>query len=310
MTRRIVAILGFALAMVVVVGLVSRREGISSRIRLVQQKLSGDLVGVNWTELAIRMAPGAVHTELRRLLMPGLPHWWKKLERPSGEEKPWRMAFAFEGPTTCLAKLDCHVSVLQHGKTPHDLHQHDDEEIIIPLSGTVDILSASDIDSSEPQVETIQRGQFIYHAPRRPHTIRAAGDGEATYLILRWEGELADRSPLLPSSVFSMSEIPPPDGAARGFSTELIFESPTPHLEKLHCHQSTIAPGGGYDAHADNYDVVIVVLEGVVETLGEQIGADSVIFYSANRPHGMRNPGTSPARYLPFEFHSDAASDH
>jgi hypothetical protein len=195
--------------------------------------------------------------------------------------------------------------------TPHDFHQHDDEEIIIPLAGMVDILTRPETGASESQLETIGRGQFVYHAPLRPHTICGAGAGPATYLVLRWQGRPGpQRSALLPSSVFTMSAASSPDEAERGFAPKLLFESPTPYLEKLHCHWSTMQPAAGYAPHADNYDVVIVVLEGVVETLDQQIGADSVIFYSANRPHGMRNPGTSPARYLVFEFHANAAPDH
>lgn len=309
MSRRTATLSVFVLAGIVFLGLVSRREGVLYRMRLAQHKISGDLVGVTWTELAVRMAPASWHTGLRRVL-PGQPHWWKKLDYRAVETEPWRMFGVFNGPTACLEKLDCHVSVLQQGKTPHDLHQHDDEEIIVPLSGRFDILTAPESGASEPQVETIERGQFVYHAPQRPHTIRGAGAGQGTYLVLRWQGRPGpERTPLLTSSVFDMSEIPA-GGAEQGFATKLIVESPTPHLQKLHCHLSTMQPAKGYEAHADNYDVVIVVLEGVVETLDQQIGADSVIFYSANRPHGMRNPGTSPAKYLVFEFHADAAPDH
>lgn len=310
MTRRTTLLSVFVLAGIVFLGLVSRREGVQYRLRLVQHKLSGDLVGVTGAELAVRMAPASWHAGLRRVLLPSQPHWWKKLDYPTDEAKPWRLYGIFYGPTTCLAKLDCHVSVLQQGKTPHDLHQHDDEEIIIPLSGRFDILTGPESGASEPQVETVERGQFVYHAPQRPHTIRGAAPGQATYLVLRWQGRLGpERTPLLSSSVFALNEIPP-GGAEPGFATKLIVESPTPHLEKLHSHLSTMQPAAGYGAHADNYDVVIVVLDGVVETIDEQISADSVIFYSANRPHGMRNPGTSPARYLVFEFHTDAAPDH
>jgi hypothetical protein len=45
------------------------------------------------------------------------------------------------------------------------------------------------------------------------------------------------------------------------------------------------------------------VLEGTLETLGTKVGQDSVIFYAAGEPHGMRNVGDVPAVYLVFEFH-------
>ena len=47
-----------------------------------------------------------------------------------------------------------------------------------------------------------------------------------------------------------------------------------------------------------------MVLEGEIETLGERVGAHSVIFYPAGEPHGMRNPGEAVAKYVVFEFHA------
>jgi hypothetical protein len=41
-----------------------------------------------------------------------------------------------------------------------------------------------------------------------------------------------------------------------------------------------------------------------VETLGEEAGPNSVVFYAAGEKHGMRNVGDVPARYLVFEFHA------
>ncbi len=40
-----------------------------------------------------------------------------------------------------------------------------------------------------------------------------------------------------------------------------------------------------------------------METLGEQVGPNGVIFYAAGEPHGMKNVGDGPAVYLVFEFH-------
>lgn len=36
--------------------------------------------------------------------------------------------------------------------------------------------------------------------------------------------------------------------------------------------------------------------------------APSVIYYQAGEPHGMRNVGRQPARYLVFEFHAAISS--
>ena len=88
-----------------------------------------------------------------------------------------------------------------------------------------------------------------------------------------------------------------------GFDWRLLFEGPTNFLKKLHCHVSKLSPQKGYEAHADDYDVSIVVFEGEVETLGKRVGPHSVIYYAAGEPHGMYNPGEVTAKYLVFEFH-------
>lgn len=63
------------------------------------------------------------------------------------------------------------------------------------------------------------------------------------------------------------------------------------------------APGAGYDAHVDAYDVAILVLSGTVEPLGRRVERNGVIFYAAGEPHGMKNIGETEATYLVFEFH-------
>jgi hypothetical protein len=45
------------------------------------------------------------------------------------------------------------------------------------------------------------------------------------------------------------------------------------------------------------------MLEGEVETIGGRAVPNDVIFYRAGEPHGMRNVGAGPARYVVFEFH-------
>src|SRR5262249_44735384 len=76
------------------------------------------------------------------------------------------------------------------------------------------------------------------------------------------------------------------------------------------CHLSTLAPGAGYDPHCDPYDVAMILLDGELESLDQRLTPHSVIFYPAGQPHGLKNPGAIPARYLVFEFHgSDRALD-
>jgi hypothetical protein len=91
------------------------------------------------------------------------------------------------------------------------------------------------------------------------------------------------------------------------WESEKIFSFPTRHLKTLHCHASLLQPGAGYEAHRDRYDVAILLLKGVVETLGRTVEPFSVIYYAAGEMHGLRNVGDAPAYYLVFEFHPGPA---
>ena len=68
-----------------------------------------------------------------------------------------------------------------------------------------------------------------------------------------------------------------------------------------------LAPSDGYEPHADQHDVAIIVFEGELETLGEKVSPHDVIFYRSGDLHGMVNNGDTTAVYAVFEFHGDKA---
>jgi mannose-6-phosphate isomerase-like protein (cupin superfamily) len=90
-------------------------------------------------------------------------------------------------------------------------------------------------------------------------------------------------------------------------SSRKFFEGPTPTLEMLECHASTLNPG------ATNHvilkrpnDEVIIVKEGTIEAFVDdkwvRVGAGSVIFNAAGVDQSMRNPGDVPATYHVITF--------
>ncbi len=90
-----------------------------------------------------------------------------------------------------------------------------------------------------------------------------------------------------------------------GFYSQLLFESPTGYLKKLHCHISILLPGASYKPGSNTCDLVIIVLEGEIETIDQKAKPYDVIFYSAGHLYDINNPGTTLARYIVFEFHSN-----
>ncbi len=237
--------------------------------------------------------------------------WITNLELPLAENRNtgWNIFNVFQGPTPSMKHFGSHVSVLSAGSTPHPLHEHEEEEIIVMLSGQMDIVTQGG-SHSQATARRISPGSLVYHQARQRHTINSVGPGPSTYLIFKWLGEPdSRRGGTLGSSIFAI-----PDGETEhakspveGLVCVPVIDSPTLYLRKLQCHMSTLIPGAGYAPHSDPYDVAIVMMSGTVETLGEQAGPHDVIFYRAGEPHGMMNLGSVPARYLAFEFHGDGA---
>jgi quercetin dioxygenase-like cupin family protein len=233
------------------------------------------------------------------------PCWVKTFDSLPEEQGPdgWRIFRIFKGRTICMKSLSSHISVLSEEAVPHPPHSHPEEELIVVLSGQVDIINVDDTPSGTESTERIGPGAFVYHAAGQKHTIRSVGPGPATYLVFKWKGKQGtDNGSALKSSVFRIKT-----GKAKvkrtGFKQKRILQSPTRYLSMLRSHVSILEPGAGYPSHRDPYDTAIVVLRGTVETLNHQVGPNGVIFYAANELHDMKNPGDSEASYLVFEFH-------
>jgi quercetin dioxygenase-like cupin family protein len=222
---------------------------------------------------------------------------------PPDEEKGWKPYPIFKGPTKGMHELSCHVSVLIKGHCPHPPHAHKEEELLLLLTGEVDIIFQGAQTFDGNQWRRLQPGQFAYYPSGFAHTLQTTSEDPANYLMFKWHAESKKNDSALAFGLFDTFDATNNPEVEQGFSTRLLFEGSTDCLRKLHCHTSALAPGAGYDPHIDDYDVAIVILEGEVETLDERVGPHGVINYAAGEPHGIRNPMEAKARYVVFEFH-------
>lgn len=279
--------------------------GIRNRGILVVRKVSG-ASSESWSDLAVRLVPYRWQEDARRRLGRWTEEWRRSLTFPLELGSKNRLSYRISlGATPNLASLDCHYTVLAEGQTPHPPHLHDDEEIIVPFVGEVDILRATATDSTETRQERIGYGRLVYHASRLPHTIRAVGPGPSGYLVLRWSGPASERTPdgTVHGQTFDFGRVLAAEAmATQGRSRTLIFEGPTRLLRRLHAHASFARPGEGSPPHQDPHDVAVIVLQGAVETTSGRVEAPGIIFHPAGRTHFLRTVGTQPARYLAIEF--------
>lgn len=217
--------------------------------------------------------------------------------------KGWKPYSIFRGPTKGIKDLSCHISVLNKDCCPHLPHAHKEEELLLVLSGQVElIIPKEDLSGGNLRVPLKERA-FVYYPAYFAHTIQTVSEQPANYLMFKWASHRKLQKENLFFKRYQMFSNGDHQEIKNGFQPKLIFEGKTKYLKKLHCHTSTLTTDAGYEPHVDPYDVAIIVLEGEVETLGKRAKAYDVIFYAASELHGMRNPGQQTAKYIIFEFH-------
>ena len=212
----------------------------------------------------------------------------------------------FLGRTETVDSLECHYSVLMPGASPHPPHRHREEEILVVMNGSAELVVPSPIREDITEVFPAPAGTAIYYPSLQRHTIRNASEGPVTYAMLRWTSEAAGAgSPLVPCLVQAAWL----QGGARATAISMapLLEGATDFLGTLHAHATRIEPGGGYGAHRDTHDVAIFLIKGEIAILGSAIAAPAVAFVPAGYPHDMRATGAAPAQYLVWEFHKRAA---
>ena len=216
-------------------------------------------------------------------------------------EKNWLPVPVFRGSTAGQHCLACHVSALIPGHSPHPPHRHEEEELLMVLHGEADII-LPDL-KGDKQRQRLRKGECVYYPAQFAHTIEGVSSEPVNYLMLKW---LADPSGAEEPIGFQRWSFTKPDenAANSGIPYKILLGGPTRWLHKLQCHTTALASGVGYEAHTDGYDVVMIILEGTVESIGQSLSPHGVYFYAAGELHGAFNPGPGTAHYVVFEFHS------
>jgi mannose-6-phosphate isomerase-like protein (cupin superfamily) len=191
-----------------------------------------------------------------------------------------------------------------HEATP-PLCRHEQEAIVLVLHGELKLEVPQAVSSTSDHPPILRRGHFVFLPRCLEYSLRPSGPEPAHYLRLTWNDGVPESTSALGFGAFDAFASDPSTLVHReGWTRQPQFAAATTSLRLLKCHVSTMQPAAGYAVHADPYDVVIVTLEGAVDTIGQRAGSNSVIFYPAGELHGLRNPGQTPAIYVVFEFHS------
>ena len=82
-----------------------------------------------------------------------------------------------------------------------------------------------------------------------------------------------------------------------------VMRTPTPTLDELEIHISTLAPGKSPHApHQHEHEELLIVKDGTLETFQSgatrRVGPGGIIFQASNELHNVTNVGTLPATYF------------
>jgi quercetin dioxygenase-like cupin family protein len=100
---------------------------------------------------------------------------WEKLTATptlSGLRRP-----VFEGPTTTVDQLHCHITTLNPGAASGEPHRHLQEEVIVIKEGKVEA-------TVDGRTEIAGAGSVIFFAANAVSRLRNIGDGPATYTVI------------------------------------------------------------------------------------------------------------------------------
>ena len=102
---------------------------------------------------------------------------WNDVKPESTKVGAVRHFFRLE--TATLRELECHVTTLNAGETPHPPHRHPEEEVIVVREGQVESFI-------EGKTRRLGPGSVIVHGSNELHGLTNVGQVPAVYHVFKW----------------------------------------------------------------------------------------------------------------------------
>jgi quercetin dioxygenase-like cupin family protein len=204
----------------------------------------------------------------------------------------------WEFPGT-MGILSAYVVTLDSGCSPHVVHNHLEEEIVVPLTGSVDIVLPGS--ATRP----IGTRNMTFHAHGNQHTYRGGSEQEGHFVVLKWL--VPGLTDLPPDNVVLVTDIDTDSGdwtESGGIRRRRIWDKvPLAAGGHLTAEEVEMAPKTGYPVHTHEHDLLLVLTHGQLTGLGHVTDAPAVIYYPAGTPHGAAASSLDVIRMFAFEFH-------
>jgi XRE family transcriptional regulator, regulator of sulfur utilization len=151
------------------------------------------------------------------------------------------------------------------------------------------------------------RREVVAQAFRPANGIRAALKGCATPMVVLAVAVLSSLGTLVAQKQIQKSTVyewttdgtrPNDWGAVRQ-----VMRTPTPTLDELEIHISTLQPGKSPHApHQHQHEELLIIKDGTLETFQSgatrRVGPGGIIFQASNEMHNVTNVGRTPATYF------------
>ncbi len=220
------------------------------------------------------------------------------------KEKGWNFKILFSVSTGIMEEYQAIVGAIGENAIPHLVHQHPEEELIIPLSGSLELFRHNDELRHGQNSTLLLPGSLIYLPSCAPHALRGKGPGPSIVAAIRWKGNRRVSSGGdLKTSVFDISvghsvcQHGPPK-----VYRALLFGGSTRYAVNLRAHISRIEADAGYEAQTPSHDLMMILLEGHLDTMHMHVPSPALLFFPAGTSHWARNTGQSPVSLLTLEF--------
>ena len=117
----------------------------------------------------------AIETTAKPVLHSAVFNWadLKAEVKPSGERRA-----VFDSPTMTLTELECHITTINPGESPHLAHKHPEEELTFIKEGTVE-------EVQNGVTNRVEAGGVIFCASNEMHGMRNIGTNPATYFVVK-----------------------------------------------------------------------------------------------------------------------------
>ncbi len=230
------------------------------------------------------------------------PLFWVRSLPQRGVEEPeigWSIRPLLKNYLGLMGNLCVYDSLLDVNQIPHELHAHTAAEIIVLLSGCLDIIGP------ENRVRVCGAGSFFHHPPGDWHTLQSVGPEAARFLVFKWSRDVPSQELVKASTLIfdarSWQRGIEQSGIQRYRPSEA---QPLENGGKLVTEVIRIAPATGYPVHAHDHDLVLILLRGQMLGLGHDTCAPAIIYYPAGMPHALAPTSPEPIDLLAFEFHA------